>query len=100
MIDLEFAELHSPLFFLGKNFGLKLDNNKFRGIKLSYDRDASWLVVGWDNRVTYVPSTNVVNMTPVDTSKPKAAPKAAEKMTAQVSSPTDHVFAGPGGGKR
>lgn len=117
-IDLEFAELHAPLFFLGKNFGLKLDEKRFAGIKMTYDTDHQWLVVGWQDRVTYVPSTNVANMTPAVAKKVKAVKeeKPVEhpdivpavltsqppqvKVTAQVEGPQSHVFAGPGHGKR
>lgn len=105
-IDIEFAELHSPLFFLGKNFGMKLDHAKYPEITLTYDSDPDWLVVGWKGRVTFVPTPNVANMTPREK---KGAAKVAElkpgrvvvepSLSAQVETPTSHVFAGEGKGK-
>jgi hypothetical protein len=111
-IELRFAELHAPLFMsdekhLGKNFGMKLDHVKHRGIKLEYDREAQELIVTWEGREAIVPLTNVVSMQPAvappakvvklpETASP-VAPKA--KATAQVSTPQGHVFEGPGKGQ-
>lgn len=101
-IELEFAELHNDLFFIGKNFGKKLDHKKYAGISLTYDDAHDWLVVGWNGRETWVPLTNVGNMTPKGEDKPAVAAVASivtPRSGAQASSPTEHVFAGPGAGK-
>lgn len=110
-IELRFAELHAPLFISdekhqGKNFGMKLDHIKHRGIKLEYDREAQELLVSWEGREAIVPLTNVISMQPLKAEPAKvvrlpetavAAPKV--KATAQVSSPQGHVFEGPGKGQ-
>lgn len=106
MLELKFAELHSPLFLAGKNFGLKLDHGKHRGIKLEYDRDHRELVVTWNDgkgeHQAIVPTTNVACMWPgspdvkVATVTPVAGPQRA---SAQVTSPQAHVHAGPGAGR-
>lgn len=100
---MEFADLHNDLFFIGKNFGKKLDKKKFAGISLVFDTDFMWLEVGWNKRKTVVPVTNVGNMTFPDNEIVAAVAAVASIVTprsgAQASSPTEHVFAGPGAGK-
>ncbi len=113
-IELRFAELHAPLFISdekhqGKNFGMKLDHVKHRGIKLEYDRDAQELLVTWEGREAIVPLTNVISMqpattapatvikAPINTKQSPGSPLA--KASAQVATPQGHVFEGPGKGQ-
>ncbi len=105
-LEIEFAELHNPLFLAGTNLQMKLDPTKRTGLKLEYDRAEKELLVTYNGRMAIVPSANVSSMTPVATDPAlyakigtdmSLAPKV--KPTAQVASPTDHVFAGPGHGK-
>lgn len=100
-IDLKFAELHNALFLAGKNFGLKLDPSKLAGLKLVYDRAEKELLVHWGEEVGIVPSSNIASMVAgiAIAKAPSVHPIAAGKIVAQVSSPMDHVFAGPGAGK-
>lgn len=99
-INLEFAELHTPLFLGGRNFGLKLDNNKFSGLNLVYDQTEKELWITHNNKTAIVPTSNVVSMTPgelkpvEEIAKPVAAPQRGVR-SAQVSTPTSHVFATP-----
>lgn len=104
-INLTFAELHTPLFHGGRNFGLKLDNNKFSGITLIYDRTEKELWITHNNKTAIIPTSNVVSMTPeeqpiqeavakaIPISMPAAAPgKFQANLSAQVHTPTSHVF--------
>lgn len=122
-INLTFVHLHSPLFFARKNWGDKLDtNNIHRGkIELVYDRDVQELMIKCGDKVAFIPATNIVSYEPEVThnvhslvapraemrelnlqqeeparKKPGPKPKIPD---AQVSTPTSHVFAGPGAGK-
>lgn len=108
-IDLEFAELHNPLFLAGTNLQMKLDPAKRQGLVLVYDRAEKELLVYYNNKVAIIPSSNVSSMTPVNSAILGAAvavpaPVAAKpvhkgKINAQVSTPMDHVFGGEGEGK-
>ncbi len=121
-IEIEFAELHNPLFLAGTNLQLKLEPAKRTGLKLEYDRAEKELLVTYNGKTAIVPTTNVSSMTPAtkpvviavpsqqaaanmsdpERDKIVAAQQAAGKqprVTAQVSGPHDHVFAGPGHGK-
>ena len=110
-IPLSFAELHVPLFLGGKNFGLKLDDKKFLGLDLMYDQAEKELWITHNEKTAIIPTSNVVSMTPrPDTDggplplksgplqMPAAMPgKFSSKISAQVSTPTSHVFGeGPG----
>ncbi len=110
-IDLDSAELHSPLFLGGKNHQLKLAATERTGVKLVYDRAEKELLVSWrcplgKDHLGIVPLSNVAVMCPAKEDaeatklQAKVEPVILHKHTAQVSSPTDHVFAGPGKGKR
>ena len=65
-IELEFAELHNPLFLAGTNLQMKLDPKKRSGMVLRYDLDNQQLLVYWQERLAIVPSSNVSSMTPVN----------------------------------
>jgi hypothetical protein len=106
-IELEFAELHTPLFLGGKNFGLKLMATPQTKIELIYDRAEKELWVNFNGKTAVIPTSNVVSMTPkglaevipLDQNQVQTAPTGKHKKTqsAQVSSPTSHVFGeGPG----
>lgn len=99
--DVEFAILHTPLFLGGTNLGDKLDPNKRTGLSLVFDEDRKRLIVGWNNKEANVPEANCASWVE-GTVKPKSGVYQApsgKTVTAQVSSPTDHVFAGHGSGK-
>lgn len=101
MIDLEFAELHAPLFLAGTNLQMKLDPRKRHGLVLQYDREHKELHVTWGGKTAVLPSSTVLSMVPgtIEAPKPAAAPVKPMTGTAQVASPQMHVFAGPGAGK-
>ena len=103
MIKIEFAELHNALFMAGVNLQLKLDPKKREGMVLEYYREFKELHVKYKDKTAIVPTTNVSAMIPaseVDVQDPATAQVTPMgKVTAQVSSPMDHVFAGPGHGK-
>lgn len=87
-IELEFAELHNPLFLGGRNLQMKLDPSRLSGLTLCYDRDEKELLVGWGNKLAIVPSSNVASMVPKDwrTDDPiaKEAPIKTDPVPAQV----------------
>lgn len=98
----KFAELHAPLFHAGKNHGLKLHAKP--GLKLWYDRTEKELMVEWENRTSYLPSTSVHSYELMDDSvipveEPKLRVPPTKKIKAQVSGPHDHVFRGEGHGR-
>lgn len=115
MIELTFAELHTPLFLGGTNWQLKLDiKNTAKGkLSLAYDRENHELIVKANGHIAIIPTSNVVSMTPmpegliaqtqhlaeplvdlvVNPPKPKGRPKA------QASTPMDHAHKGLGFGK-
>jgi|SRR6185312_17447780 len=111
MIDLEFAELHSPLFVAGTNLQPKLIPKNRTGLKLQYDRKHQELHVTWNGKTAIVPRENVACMVEVEKKPAKEAiemaPAAAPapvmphqtKISAQYDTPMSHVFAGPGAGK-
>lgn len=110
-VELEFAELHAPLFLGGKNHQLKLTAGAKTGIRLVYDRGEKELLVYWTSpngkaHLAIVPASTVLSMWPKTLDEPipiKPKPPKVERptarATAQVSSPTGHVFEGPGKGK-
>lgn len=102
-IDLEFAELHNPLFLAGTNLQMKLDPTKRTGLKLIYDRAEKELLVSYNGKTAIVPASNVASMTPVSEAPAKEPAKEAvapPPTGAQASTPQDHVFARPGKGKK
>lgn len=100
-MELKFAELQTPLFLAGTNLHQKLDPKKRQGMVLQYDVEHDKLLVTWNNETAIVPLSNVVSM--VAGESPKAAPPPAPRIgvvKAQISTPTSHVFDGPGKGKK
>lgn len=101
-VEVEYAELHTPLFLAGTNFGTKLDrrDHKRRDLVLVFDEDKKRLIVTFNKKVAQVPEAAVAywiegkveNLKPIH--NPVMGPTSA-----QVATPQDHVFAGPGAGK-
>lgn len=115
-VELSFAELHTSLFLGGTNWGLKLYKKQPKGeLLLAYDRQAKELLIKHKKDIAIVPSSNVASMTPMPESleevneehgkapnplvPAKAKPGPKPNLSAQVGSPSDHVFQGPGAGK-
>lgn len=109
MIKTKFAQLHTALFLAGTNFGLNIDAEKgrFKGLNMVWDRENKELHVFHKDDVAVIPSSNVASVIPFNkldlgSLAPKAeitvvevkAPPVTKKLKAQVSTPTDHVFAG------
>lgn len=107
MIELEYAELHGPIFLHGTNLPAKLivgeGPGRRRDIKLYYDRDHQELYVHFKEKVAIVPKENVASMVEMVNVRPLVIPTMKDgipiKMSAQVDSPMSHVFAGEGHGK-
>lgn len=111
--ELKFAELQTPLFFHGINHGVKLDQTK-NPKKLLWDDVLDKLLVIFKDQVAVIPMGNVASMTLKDTTiyeattettketaptKPVNTPVTAAtrkpRPSAQVSTPTSHVFEQP-----
>lgn len=108
MLELEFAELHGPIFLKGTNLPAKLSPGDMPGqrrdIKLFYDRKHRELHVHFKDKIAIVPRENVASMVEkgnaceVQNDPPIDLP-VTQKRTAQVDGPMHHVFAGEGHGK-
>lgn len=98
---IQWAELHSPLFLAGANLGLKLDPKVKVGLSMEYDEEKRHLYVTYNKRTARVPEPSILSMNEGvnDSVAEKPRPTVVTKVTAQASSPQDHVFAGPGAGK-
>lgn len=116
MIELEFVELHGPIFINGTNLPPKLipgdSPGQRRDIKIFYDRDVREVYVHFKDKIGIVPRENVAMMVEKKKESKKAIAEAKmaekeasgptfvhEKITGQIDSPMHHVFAGPGHGK-
>ncbi len=101
MKQVKFAELHSPLFLNGKNFGLKLWSKA--GLELSYDTKEKELLATYMGEIAHLPSTSVHCYVPGEVAKLEAVSKPVfvpkKKIQAQASTPMSHVFEGPGKGQ-
>lgn len=60
--EIEWAELHAPLFLAGTNLGQKLDPKKRTGLKMIYDEDKRHLYVIYNAQMARVPETSVLSM--------------------------------------
>ena len=81
------AFLHTPFFFVGKNFGMKLEAGQ--GIELAYDRDTKELAVTYKGKTAYLPASSV-NSYEEGLPEPKPAPITGiggKPVKAQVSVP-------------
>jgi hypothetical protein len=106
MLNLKFAECHTPLFLNGINLGTKLDPTKRAGLYLQYDKKNEFLLVWLHKQLSMVPKETVVNMVAInieDTgythptfeiklAEPIQAGQVNSKIVAQVSTPHGHVF--------
>ena len=99
MIELKFAELHTPLFLAGTNLNVKLMPDKRQGLKIAYDRDHKELHVTYNGETGIIPSSNIVSMVVGKVVEPPKPVAPTTPIKAQASTPQDHVFAGHGHGK-
>lgn len=104
-IPVELAYLHGPHFHAfgqtGKNLSERLDTRATKDLHLMYDDEAKELEVTWGGRTAHVPDSNVRSYFPFVDGHAPVAKKITpmQSIKAQVATPMDHVFAGPGGGK-
>lgn len=102
-MELKFVELHTPIFLAGTNMGLKLDPGKRQGLKLEYYRDMQELHVFYKDEMAIVPLPNVASLVPGKPKMPLAQvshPMLASIGSAQVETPSSHVHAGMGKGRK
>ena len=100
-IDIEWAELHSPLFLNGTNLQMKLDPTKRVGLKMAYDEDKGHLFVSYGGKTARLPQSSVLCMVEAEVRAPVEAKKTKplQTLNAQVETPMSHVHAGPGAGQ-
>lgn len=104
-IEISRADLHGPVILGGKNLGgttNKLSYQHAPGIKMLYCRTHKELHVAYNGDEGIIPSSNVAMLVPAKHKAKADEPKSEQTRTvikAQASTPQDHVFAGPGGGK-
>ncbi len=100
MVCLHASYMHS-CGVTGKNMPEKLDAKVDKAITMIYDRENKELEVTWGGKIAFIPDTNIKAYFVKDQESPSVARKvvAVGKIQAQVSTPQDHVFAGPGAGK-
>ncbi len=103
MTPVKFAMLHDTVFIGGKNFDIKLDPERYTGIKMEYDEDAQELQVTWNNQ-TLAMTNNVKGIVRGEFVSKRlqqvSHPMNVEAIKgAQVETPYGHVHAGPGKGK-
>lgn len=104
-IKIKTAYLHNTFLLSGKNFGPTIESEKITGIDMVYDQIEKELWLTYKGITGFAPSTNVSFLVPLQTalenvlqSEPPTIQSRAKK-TAQVSTPTGHVFEGPGHGQ-
>lgn len=112
-IEIEWAELHAPIFLAGTNLSQKLDPAKRQGLSMVYDEDKRHLYVTYNNgkgtkQTARVPETSVLSLIEAEKSPVVVGAGKQEQVSAapvfnpnaaQVDSPTAHVFGGPGKGQ-
>lgn len=104
-----FVHLHGPLFFARKNFKEKIDATDKgpdgTALTMEYDRTEKELVIRCGKHEAFIPSSNIVSYSALESFKkiphvqPTSGASANTKISAQVSGPHDHVFAGLGQGQ-
>ncbi len=102
MIKISRVELHTPIFVGGHNLGAKLDAGRRKDLDMQYDGKGQLLFVTFNGETAMVPVPAIASMV-AETFKretPSVLKAAKPVVDAQVSSPTGHVFAGPGKGQR
>lgn len=101
--EIQWAELHSPIFLNGTNLQQKLDPTKRVGLSMMYDEEKRHLYVSYQGKTARVPEPSILSMVegtvPVRAVTTPTPIPSGKPIKAQVSGPTDHVFAGPGAGK-
>ena len=109
-VEVGFIHFHGPLFFARKNWKEKIDSRVDKSpegypIHMEYDRAEKELRISCDKYESFIPSSNIVSYSPlkaiakVPVVQPTSGASANPKITAQVSGPHDHVFAGKGQGQ-
>lgn len=107
-MKLSFTELHSPLFHGGKNFTGKIFADKEIQMELVVREidgfQIPFVQLTYRNKPTLLPMTSINHLTEEHglVERPTNAHHTqdiAKFQGAQVGSPMDHVFAGPGKGK-
>lgn len=66
-IPLKFVQLHTPAFHCGTNLSDKIDYTK-RNIGLTFDDDKDRLEISFNGHYSFLPSSNVALMLPIDPS--------------------------------
>lgn len=110
-IPLKYIQTHNPLFLAGTNFGTKIDLNRRSDATLIYDREFGEVHLFFKGEMAIIPLSGISDMWPktmqdfmiesvhvVEAPTIQEVPQLRKPVKAQVSTPTDHVFA-QGAGK-
>ena len=96
--DVRFLEVHTEVFFAGKNFGKKFVMKNIPGLSLKWNDTEKWFELTWNKRKGIIFPTNcsvcefedgVEVKMPVNEHKTEDKSKRSK---AQVSTPQSHVF--------
>lgn len=102
--EIEWFEVHAPLFINGCNLGVKIDRKTKGGVGIWYDEEKRHLFVTYNGKTARIPEPSILSMI-------EAAPATQPKIVvnqgvasfnphaAQVESPMSHVHAGLGHGQ-
>ena len=104
MLKLDQLQTHTVLFLGKTNLTDRLNASARKGLSMLYDEDKAVVRVTFNDETAIIPLAAVASMIPAKRQADEPATKVATKATrppveAQASSPTGHVFAGPGKGK-
>ncbi len=101
-MKLSFLHTHTNLFVGRKNMPEKIKSFEIKDIEMSYDAKNGLVLVTYNGETALVPLSNVAAMIaePAEAKKQPPLKVATQPVEAQVSSPSSHVFAGPGKGQR
>jgi hypothetical protein len=101
-MKLQFLHTHTPLFVGKKNMPEKIQSFQVKDVEMSFDQKNGLVLVKYNGETALVPLSNVAAMiaAPAEARQQPPLKAVAQAVDAQVSSPTGHVFAGPGKGQR
>ena len=95
MKKIEYVSLTDTLFLGGKNHGMKIMNGP-GGVEIEHDKETDHVKIHYKGQTATIKHYGaIIESEAKEVKQAVQAPRG--KITAQVSSPTDHVFAGEPG---
>jgi hypothetical protein len=101
-INISQLQLHTPLFLGRTNLGDKLKTSERAGLAISYNEGDQFVKIQFNGENGLIPLSSVAAIIPETNviAMPKKTGAIKQPVNAQVSSPTGHVFEGPGKGQK